>query len=397
MGYSNFAVPIIARTGDIKEGDYERFKDSEKPLPVIATTVDLLTTGVDVPSVRNIVIVKPISSKIVFKQIIGRGSRLDPLTDKNFFRIIDYIGATRLFDDWERVPEPTQEEPEGPSEYAIAGMVIDAETQEPITGATVTLQRSSNQQLYERTDRGGRFAFDGLPKKQFPLTVRAAGYKPRSLSLEAVKSREPIVIELAPQTKKRKKVIVKGLPVYIAEEDRLVLEKEGRMLKVEEYISYAGKEVAAQVRHIEDLRAVWLDPERRRLFLEELSQKSIYPEVIAELMQRPDIDGFDALAHVAYGSVPLTRDERAEALQNMESRFIQAFSENAREVIYALLGKYRFAGIEEIENPHTFELSPFDRMGGIKGVEERFVTIDNLKMAIDGIRQRLYVNTADTL
>ena len=81
----------------------------------------------------------------------------------------------------------------------------------------------------------------------------------------------------------------------------------------------------------------------------------------------------------------------------MESRFIQAFSENAREVIYALLEKYRFAGIEEIENPHTFELSPFDRMGGIKGIEERFITIENLKSAIDGIRNRLYGSIGNTL
>ncbi|MEK7142903.1 MAG: DEAD/DEAH box helicase family protein, partial [Patescibacteria group bacterium] len=125
LGFDNFAVPIIARTGDIKEADYERFRDSEKSTPVIATTVDLLTTGVDVPSVRNVVLIKPISSKIVFKQIIGRGARLDPLTNKNFFRIIDYIGATRLFDDWEKIPEPKPEEPEGEAKFKINGVVLD--------------------------------------------------------------------------------------------------------------------------------------------------------------------------------------------------------------------------------------------------------------------------------
>ena len=75
----------------------------------------------------------------------------------------------------------------------------------------------------------------------------------------------------------------------------------------------------------------------------------------------------------------------------------KAFSDNAREVIYALLEKYRFAGIEEIENPNTFELSPFDRMGGIKGVEERFGTIDKLKKAVTGIRQLLYVRETASL
>ncbi|MFH1712978.1 MAG: DEAD/DEAH box helicase family protein, partial [Candidatus Jacksonbacteria bacterium] len=360
MGYANFAVPIIARSGDIKENEYERFKDPEKPTPVIATTVDLLTTGVDVPSVRNIVVVKPISSKIVFKQIIGRGARLDPLTNKYYFRIIDYIGATRLFDDWERVPEPTQKEPEGAAEYAIAGIVLDAETQDPIPGATVTLQRADNQQLYERTNYEGRFVFIDLPQKIFSLSVRAAGYKPRSLALEALQDQKELaVIELSMQGKKRQKVIVKGLPVHIAEEGRLVLERDGKMLKTEEYVKYAGKEVASQVGHVEDLRAVWLDPEKRNIFLNDLSQKSVYPEILAELLRRPELDGFDVLSHVAYGAVPLTRDERAEALQNMESRFIQMFSNNAREVVYSLLEKYRLNGIEEIENPHIFELSPF--------------------------------------
>lgn len=392
LGYPNFAVPIIARSGDIKEAEYERFKDSDKPTPVIATTVDLLTTGVDVPSVRNIVIVKPISSKIVFKQIIGRGSRIDTLTNKYYFRIIDYIGATRLFDDWEKVPDPSPEEPEGEAGYFISGIILDADTQDPIPGATVTLQRSQNQQLYERTDREGLFSFPNLPQKTFPLTVRATGYKPRSLSLESLPNQNDLaVIELSPLGKKLKKVIVTGLPVHIAEEGRLVLEQSGKMLKTEEYVEYAGKEVAGKVRHIEDLRAIWLDPEKRAPFLDELSQRSIYPEILGELLKRPDLDGFDVLAHVAYGAVPLTRDERAEALQNMEARFIHSFTDNAREVVYALIEKYRLHGIEEIENPHTFDLSPFDRMGGIKGVEKRFGTIDKLKKAVTGIRRRLYI------
>jgi type I restriction enzyme R subunit len=170
LGYSNFAASIVARNNELNEAEYERFRDSEKPTPVVATTVDLLTTGVDVPSVRNIVIIKPIGSKIVFKQIIGRGSRLDPLTNKNFFRIIDYIGATRLFDDWEKIPEPKPEEPEGEAKFVITGVVLDAETQDPIPGATIVLQRRDNEQYFERTDQDGRFTFNNLPhfhKKHF--------------------------------------------------------------------------------------------------------------------------------------------------------------------------------------------------------------------------------------
>jgi type I restriction enzyme R subunit len=392
LGFDNYAVSIIARNGDIQEAEYERFKDSEKPNPVVATTVDLLTTGIDVPSVRNVVIVKPISSKIVFKQIIGRGCRIDAVTGKNFFRIIDYIGATRLFDDWEKVPEPTsEEEPEGDENYFVSGMVVDEELQDPIAGATITLQRKVNEQLYERTDREGLFLFSQLPSKKYSLSVRATDFKSRTVSLDAVDNpKETALIELARAGKKPKKVIVKGLPVHIAEEDRLVLEKEGKTLTVEEYIKYAGSKVVQKIAHAQDLRNLWVDPEKRRNFLEDLTQESIYPEVLAELLQRPDLDGFDLLSQVAYGTIPLSRDERAESLLNKEQRFLTAFSNDAREIIYALIEKYRLVGIEEIENPLVFELPPFDKMGRIEGVQKQFGDIDKLKTAIAGLRNRFY-------
>ena len=63
----------------------------------IATTVDLLSTGVDVPSVKNIVFFKYVRSPIAFYQMVGRGTRLDPVTNKLMFRIYDYTNATRLF------------------------------------------------------------------------------------------------------------------------------------------------------------------------------------------------------------------------------------------------------------------------------------------------------------
>ena len=63
----------------------------------IATTVDLLTTGVDVPGVRNIVFFRYVNSPIAFHQMVGRGTRIDPATNKLMFRVYDYTNATRLF------------------------------------------------------------------------------------------------------------------------------------------------------------------------------------------------------------------------------------------------------------------------------------------------------------
>ncbi|MDD2455712.1 MAG: helicase-related protein, partial [Kiritimatiellae bacterium] len=63
----------------------------------IATTVDLLSTGVDVPCVRNIVFFKYLKSPISFYQMVGRGTRIDAPTNKPMFRVYDYTDASRLF------------------------------------------------------------------------------------------------------------------------------------------------------------------------------------------------------------------------------------------------------------------------------------------------------------
>jgi type I restriction enzyme R subunit len=96
LGVSDYAVPIISEEGEEGRRRLEEFADSDRKTPVVATTAELLTTGVDVPSCRNIVFMKTVSSPVVFKQIVGRGSRIDRATGKNWFRIIDYTGATRF-------------------------------------------------------------------------------------------------------------------------------------------------------------------------------------------------------------------------------------------------------------------------------------------------------------
>ena len=104
LNVSNYSVRIVSEESDA-QALLEKFQAVEKPTPVIATTVDLLSTGVDAPSVRNIVFFKTITSPTVFKQIIGRGSRLCEDTDKYWFRL-DYTGATDLFDDWDKPTPP---------------------------------------------------------------------------------------------------------------------------------------------------------------------------------------------------------------------------------------------------------------------------------------------------
>ncbi len=84
-------------TGSVGGADYIADLRAGSRHHFIATTVDLLTTGVDVPAVCNIVFFRYVASPIAFYQMVGRGTRLDPPTGKVMFRVYDYTDATRLF------------------------------------------------------------------------------------------------------------------------------------------------------------------------------------------------------------------------------------------------------------------------------------------------------------
>ena len=177
LNVANYAVRIVSEEADAKTL-LEKFQAVEKPTPVIATTVDLLTTGVDAPSVRNIVFFKSVASPTVFKQMVGRGSRLCEDTDKYWFRIIDYTGATALFDEWD-APTPPSEggaTHDGPRVCWLGGMVISAEDGKPLVDAVVTVQLGPNEILQQRTGSDGQFLLRELPAGQVIVTAAAYGH-----------------------------------------------------------------------------------------------------------------------------------------------------------------------------------------------------------------------------
>lgn len=92
---------VMQITGDDKEGKAQlsNFEDVTSKFPTIVTTSKLLTTGVNVKTCKIIVLDSNINSMTEFKQIIGRGTRLDPEHGKEYFTIIDFRGVSRLFAD----------------------------------------------------------------------------------------------------------------------------------------------------------------------------------------------------------------------------------------------------------------------------------------------------------
>ena len=390
-GLDNYAVPIISEEGEEGRRCLEAFADSDKRAPVVATTAELLSTGVDVPSCRNIVFMKTLSSPILFKQIIGRGSRLDSATDKYWFRIIDYTGATRLFDEWDRPPLPPAEPPEGPQTAVLEGLVFHADTNDLIVGARVSVRTGPNSQRGPiQTDENGRFRFDRLPAGNLQLMVSAKSFVSRTIGVETLTDQTiQEAVGLKPAKKKGGRIRVEGLEVSIADEAIFLIESTGEQLTLEQYRDYTKRRILRSAVSRTALRDIWVDSARRRAFLEELRRSSIHPEVLAEVLGQPEADAFDLLSHLAFGGPVHTRSERAGAFRNREQAFIAAHKENARKVVLELLDKYRIGGIEQLE-PEIFGVSPFREWGGAARISGWFGGAELLGQSLKEMQKRIY-------
>ncbi|NHM25926.1 DEAD/DEAH box helicase family protein [Desulfofundulus sp. TPOSR] len=393
-GLDNYAVPIVSEEGEQARRWLEDFADSDKKSPVVATTAELLSTGVDVPACKNIVFMKTLSSPILFKQIIGRGSRIDQATEKYWFRIIDFAGATHLFDQWDRPAGPPPQSPVGPFTAILTGYVFHSQTGERIVGARISVRTGPNtQQGPILTDENGAFNFTHLPAGHLTVICSAPGFASRELRVETLAD-ETVTVEvpLKPARKSAARIRVAGLEVTIADEAVFLIEETGQQLTLAEYRDYTRRHIVRTAPTFQTLRAIWVDPLKRRAFLEDLRRQSIHPEVLAEVMDQSEADTFDLLAHLAFGALIRTRSERATAFHNREQAFIYGFGENARRVILELLEKYRVGGIEELQ-PEVFSLSPFREWGGAFTISRWFGTPQALRAAISEMQQRIYPET----
>ncbi|MBI3326066.1 MAG: restriction endonuclease subunit R, partial [Nitrospinae bacterium] len=261
-----------------------------------------------------------------------------------------------------------------------------------VSGTLVTLLIGPNEQVQSRTRGDGRFSFEGHPDDNVTLIATCDGYRRRQLSVETMEGQEEsLAIELSPvKASSGEKIRVQGLTVEIAEETYLELETTGERLSVRQYIDYTKGVVLSLAPSEAALRRVWQDPDRRRGFVDDLAQKGVHPEILSDLVKRPDADTFDTIGSIAYGTPLRMREERAKALANLEQDFLQAYGPDAREVLVALLDKYRFGGVEELAKPEVFSVPPFDWMGHAPGVARIFGGVDRLREALRQLQAKLY-------
>ncbi|HCI80936.1 MAG TPA: restriction endonuclease subunit R, partial [Ktedonobacter sp.] len=329
---------------------------------------------------------------IIFKQIVGRGSRLDASTAKAWFRIIDYTDATRLFDQWDRPPEEPLDEISGPRTARIEGTVTDADSGNLIVGASATILIGPNeQQGPKRTDQNGCFSFADLPAGTMRLSITGTGFRRRQVSVvTAQDSTQSIAVELKAESSLVEKVSVHGLTVTIADEATFQVEAMGTHMTLNQYVDYTREKVKDYTPNWSSLLSTWTDTTAREAFVQALEADSIYVQILSSVLLLPEVDACDLLAHIAFERPPLTRGDRADAFLNYQQRFLHQHEPLTREVILALLQKYRVAGVQEIANPQVFRLSPFREMGQAPGVIKRFGSIIALRDTLSEIQKRLY-------
>lgn len=348
--YPDYVCRVTADEGAIGLTHLANFQDVDKPTPVILTTSQLLTTGVDAEMVKNVVLAREVGSRSEFKQIVGRGTRLKLDYGKEFFNIIDFTGtATRHFADPDFDGEPAR----------IEEVTIDAE------GDTVAAVIDEPTVLAE-------------PSADYPVKSDDESVGPGEILSEP--SDEP------------RKFYVDGGEVEVIGHLVYDLDTAGRKLQVVKYTEYSGRAVRTLYPTREALQSAWANPDTRAEVLRELSERGISFDELSTGTEPPDADPFDLLCHLAWNAPLLTRRQRAERARRQTQDLFAQHGETAREILTLLLDRYIERGILQFNAlSELMKVQPFDRYGTPSEIASRhFGGVSGMKDAVTRLQTALY-------
>jgi type I restriction enzyme R subunit len=336
--YPDYVCRVTSEEGQIGRGHLSRFQDVETTSPVILTTSQLLTTGVDMPTCKNVVLARVVGSMTEFKQIIGRGTRLRDDYGKLWFNICDYTGsATRLFADPTFDGDPTRI------------------TEEEITeeGETTTTTETA-------------------PEEEGPTPTETG----------------PDVIE--PPSGEPRKFYFDGGQVEVVAHLVHELDPNGRKLRTVRYTDYAADAVRTLTPSAQDLRSRWADAEKRSEIIQALAERGISFEELAEQSNQPDADPFDLLCHLAFNAPLRTRRERAQRLRQERKDFFDKYGSEARQILDELLEKYALHGDAQFVLPDVLRVPPISDHGQPGEIIRIFGGPEQLRKAVSELQDILY-------
>lgn len=342
---------VMQITGDEQEGkrELENFTNPEEPYPVIATTSKLMTTGVDAQTCKLIVLDSNIQSPTEFKQIIGRGTRINEEYGKQFFTIMDFRNVTDLFADPDFDGDPVViKEVKGDREITAEDINAEPETPpiDPETGEEVV------------------FESEEVPNFEKPRIIEAGEIKEG----------------------RRGKVYVAGINVGILNERVQHLDAHGNLIN-ESLKDYTKKGLLREYRSLDAFLQKWHESDKKKAILDELESHGVILENLKEEVKK-DLDMFDLICHIAWDQPALTRRERVEHVK--KRNYFTKYGEKARQILQALLDKYAAQGIENIEEMSVLKVEPFTEFGTVSEIIDIFGGKEKYLQALKELEQEIY-------
>lgn len=348
----NYCHRVTADDGERGEQWLRDFQDNEKTIPTILTTSQKLSTGVDARNVRNIVLMRPVTSMIEFKQIIGRGTRL--FDGKDYFTIYDFVQAHLNFQDPEWDGPPQEEDPC------------------PKCG-----QRPC--------------ACEVKPPKPCEVCGKSPCECPKELC--------PVCGQIRCVCEKKRKVKVKLADGKERTIQHMILTSfwhpDGTPMSAQQFMELLFGKLPDFFKNEAELRAIWSAPDTRKRLLQGLAENGFGPDQLAEMQKIIDAeksDLFDVLAHVAYALPPVTREVRAA---NAQVHINTRFSAKQQVFLDFVLQHYITVGVEELDQEKLTPLlllkyhnSLTDAVADLGGRPEE------INKAFVGFQQYLYQQTA---
>lgn len=366
--YPDYVCRVTSDEGDRGTSHLWDFQNVDLPTPVILTTSQLLTTGVDAEMVKNVVLARVVGSLTEFKQIIGRGTRLNVNQGKEYFNIIDFTGtATQHFADPDFDGEPDLiEQVEIDQDGEVIDPWIEPEPEpEPID-----------------------------PAENEGVQEPAADYEPEAdPSPEPRPNPEPPAPEPEPPPPLPRKLYVDGGGVEVIGHLVFDLDAEGNKLRVVKYTEFSGRLLRSMYPSPGEFRATWSNQDTRLEALRELAAQGVSFDELATTSGQPDADPFDLLCHLAWNAPLLTRRERAEQAKRQSPDLFTQYGETAREILALLLEKYVERGVIQFNHPLSdlLKTPPFNSYGLPGEIANRhFGGIQPMRQAIADLQAAIY-------
>jgi type I restriction enzyme, R subunit len=346
---------VMKITGDDEEGkrELDNFIDPEQRYPTIATTSKLMTTGIDAQTCKLIVLDSNIRSMTEFKQIIGRGTRINEEYGKRYFTILDFRNVTDLFSDPDFDGDPVRIKPVSQDED-----ISDVEKEEELD-ATPIIDEVDGEELTGFEDFNGEQE-DYLNAPEIPLETETEGLSG--------------------------KVYVNGIDVTVLNERQMYFDSEGKPITLS-LKDFTRQQILDKYASLDDFLNKWTTAERKEAVIQELREQGVLVDELLQAVNK-ECDLFDVICHVAFDMPPLTRKERAN---NVKKRnYFTKYGDTTRKVLEALLDKYADEDIQHIEDIRILRINPFDNFGSPIEIINEFGNKENYFKAVGELEEQIY-------